>query len=145
MKDDKSCPVAAGSTPSKPSSPTFNASTKASITRTGLLSSTQSSRLSGNSVDCARSAPATKRFINSPQNHRENLSSARVFTHPGSIWVTEPTARGDVRTVGRYPETRLYSHSCVHRRLGIELWVGCSQTHAEDSIEAPEHFSCRPL
>ena len=50
---------------------------------TGLLSSTQSSRLSGNSVDCALSAPATKRFINSPQNHHENLSSARVFTHPG--------------------------------------------------------------
>src|SRR6185436_16518137 len=46
---------------------------------TGLLSSTQSSRLSGNSVDCALSAPATKRFINSPQNHHENLSSAPRF------------------------------------------------------------------
>ena len=56
-----------------------SASTNASITRTGLLSSTQSSRHSGNSVDCARSAPAMKRFINPPANHEENHSSERRF------------------------------------------------------------------
>src|SRR5215813_5248650 len=74
-------PVAAGSTPSKPSSATFSASTKASITRTGLLSSTQSSRLSGNSVDCARSAPATKRFINFPPRIIRRILAAPAFSH----------------------------------------------------------------
>src|SRR5262245_51917775 len=54
---------------------------KASITRTGLLSSTQSSRLSGNSVDCARSAPATKRFINSPaESSGESWQRPRFHT-----------------------------------------------------------------
>jgi hypothetical protein len=37
-----------------------------SMKRTGLLSSTQSSRHSGNSVVCARSAPATKPAIATP-------------------------------------------------------------------------------
>ena len=40
-------------------------STKASITRTGLFSSIQSARHSGNSVACPRSIPSTKRLIRS--------------------------------------------------------------------------------
>src|SRR5271165_6609409 len=40
-------------------------------TRTGLFSPIQSSRHSGNSVDCLRSAPTTKRFIDPLLNHRE--------------------------------------------------------------------------
>src|SRR5262245_13576366 len=55
-----------------------------SITRTGLLSSMKSSRHSGNSVVCPRSAPATKRFIDPPGESQEKHSSGRVFTRPGS-------------------------------------------------------------
>ena len=54
------------------------------MTRTGLLSSTQSSRHSGNKLDCPRSAPATKRFIDPPRNHQGNHSTLSVFTQPGS-------------------------------------------------------------
>src|SRR5213595_3041132 len=50
-------PVAAGSTPSNPRSRSSNASTNTSTARIELLSSTQSSRHSGNSVVCWRSAP----------------------------------------------------------------------------------------
>src|ERR1700738_3703486 len=49
--------VAAGSTPSNPRSRRSSASTNTSTARTGLLSSTQSSRHSGNRVVCWRSAP----------------------------------------------------------------------------------------
>jgi hypothetical protein len=63
-------PVAAGCAPSNPKMASLSASTKASIPRTRLLSSTQSSRHSGNSVDCPRSAPQMRRFIISPRNLR---------------------------------------------------------------------------
>jgi hypothetical protein len=50
-----------------------------------LLSSTHSSRHSGNSVDCPRSAPSTKRFMNCPPANRQaNHSRQFVFTQPGS-------------------------------------------------------------
>src|ERR1700758_205913 len=74
-------PVAAGLTPSKPISAKSSASTKTSITRTGLPSSMKSSRHSGNSVHCPRSASATKRLINSPAESRENHNSRTPFSH----------------------------------------------------------------
>ena len=54
------------STPSNPISAKSSASTNTSMTRTGLLSSMKSSRHSGNSVHCQRSASSTKRLIYSP-------------------------------------------------------------------------------
>src|SRR5262245_15018161 len=58
------------------------------ITRTGLFSSIQSSRHSGNSVLCSRSVPSTKRFIRpsaAAKNQRcENHTKEGVFTQPGS-------------------------------------------------------------
>src|SRR5271167_3397071 len=60
-------PVAAGSTPSKLISAKSSASTNTSITRTGFLSSMKSSRHSGNSVHCPRSAFSTKRIIDPPR------------------------------------------------------------------------------
>lgn len=48
-------------------------------------------RHSGNSVDCPRSAPATKRFVRSPANRQGNHIRRAVFTQPGStapVWVT---------------------------------------------------------
>src|SRR6266852_1563139 len=82
-------PVTSGSTPLNPSSARSSSSTKTSITRTGLSSPIQSSRLSGNSVLCPRSAPSTKRFIrSSPQivreSYRANHIKRSVFTQPGS-------------------------------------------------------------
>src|SRR5215510_12980535 len=78
-------PVAAGSTPSKLISAKSSASTKTSITRTGLLSSMKSSRHSGKNVDCPRSIPETNRFIkSSPRITLEKHSRRRVLTHPGS-------------------------------------------------------------
>jgi hypothetical protein len=44
-----------------------------------LLSSMKSSRHSGNRVDCPRSAPATKRFINSPTD-RGRIMAAAAFS-----------------------------------------------------------------
>src|SRR4029079_6802441 len=80
-------PVASGATPSKPSLNKSSFSTKASITRTGLSSSIQSSRHSGNNAACPRSTPSTKRFIRSSQRQNqcpENLTRKCVFTQPGS-------------------------------------------------------------
>src|SRR3984885_15083521 len=74
-------PVAAGSTPSKLISAKSSASTNTPITRTGLLSSTKSSRHSGNSVHCPRSACSTKRLINSPVESQENHNSSTAFSH----------------------------------------------------------------
>src|SRR6516225_1260614 len=74
-------PVAAGSSPSKLISTKSSASTNTSITRTGLLSSMKSSRHSGNSVHCPRSASSTKRPINSPAESQENHNSDAAFSH----------------------------------------------------------------
>src|SRR3954454_14629258 len=74
-------PVAAGSIPSKLISAKSSASTNTSITRTGLLSSTKSSRHSGNSVHCPRSDSLTKRLINPPVESRENHNSGTAFSH----------------------------------------------------------------
>ena len=48
--------------------------------RTGLFSSIQSSRHSGNSVDCPRSAPSTKRFIRSPATPSGSYHAGRFHT-----------------------------------------------------------------
>jgi hypothetical protein len=69
--------VAESCLPKRPSS----SSTNTSITRTGLSSSIQSSRHSGNNVDCPRSTPSTKRFIaTSPRKSRQNCIMRGVFT-----------------------------------------------------------------
>ena len=52
---------------SKPISAKSSVSTNTSITRTGLLSPMKSSRHSGSSVDCPRSACSTKRLISFPR------------------------------------------------------------------------------
>ena len=52
-------------------------STKTSITRTGLSSSIQSSKHSGNSVLCPRSVPSTKRLIRSLRKSSRN-HTARI-------------------------------------------------------------------
>src|SRR5258705_4623145 len=67
------------STPSNLISAKSSISTNTSITRTGLLSSMKSSRHSGNSVHCPRSASSTKRLIYSPAESRENHSSSQRF------------------------------------------------------------------
>src|ERR1700719_833810 len=73
-------PVAAGSTPSKLISARSSASTNASITRTGLFSLMKSSRHSGNSVHCPRSASSTKRLISfSRRITRESRSRKHPF------------------------------------------------------------------
>src|SRR5215471_12998196 len=74
-------PVAAGATPSKLISAKPSASTNTSITRTGLLSSMKSSRHSGNSVHCPRSASSTKRLIDSPKGSQENHNTGAAFSH----------------------------------------------------------------
>jgi hypothetical protein len=51
------------------------------ITRTRLLSSIQSSRISGNGDDCAM--PATKLVIHAPPNQRRVMARREFFTHRG--------------------------------------------------------------
>ena len=73
-----------GIDPAELSSARSSSSTKTSITRTGLSSQIQSSRHSGNSVLCPRSAPSTKRFIRSLRKSRRNhtgesLAPARFY------------------------------------------------------------------
>src|SRR5256886_9099435 len=78
-------PVASGSTPQNRSSARSSPPTKTSITRTGLSSSIQSSRHSGNSVVWLRSIPSTKRFIRflrkSRRNHTARITSTGAFLH----------------------------------------------------------------
>src|SRR3712207_75806 len=73
-------PVASGTTLSKPSALRSSASTKASMTRTGLSSPIQSSRLSGNRVVWLRSTPSTKRLIGSPKQNRQSYHRPRFDT-----------------------------------------------------------------
>src|SRR5262245_57038890 len=78
-------PVASGATPSNPTLDKSSLSTKASITRTGLSSSIQSSRHSGNSVAWPRSIPSTKRLIRSLRKcvgiiQRESNNQMRFHT-----------------------------------------------------------------
>jgi hypothetical protein len=51
--------------------------------RTRLLSSTQSSMHSGNKVDCPRSAPATKRFIDPPEIAKRITASSAFSRSQG--------------------------------------------------------------
>src|SRR4029453_13427415 len=111
-------PVAAGSTPSKLISAKSSASTNTAITRTGLLSSMKSSRHSGNSVHCPRSASSTKRLIDSPVESRRYHNSGTAFSHSqgqkrkgqsrNSTSAIAPEADIDARPahVGQVPEKR---------------------------------------
>src|SRR3990170_712397 len=78
-----------GATPSNPRSARSSTWTNASITRTGLLSSIQSSRHSGNNVDCPRSAPTTKRFIKPRRKSRGEPYQRPRFHTP---WIDSSTA-----------------------------------------------------
>jgi hypothetical protein len=69
-----------GLTPSKPSALRSSAATKASMTRTGLFSSTQSSRLLRNRVVWLRSTPSTKRLIGSPNIAERSYHRPRFDT-----------------------------------------------------------------
>src|SRR5258708_37495994 len=102
--------------PSKPRLARSSESTKQSITRTDLLSSTHSSRHSGNSVDGPRSPPSTKRFMNRPPANRQaNHSRQLVFTQPGSKTEVEQ-ANADFRFTPqiRHPPVRLDCLLCAN-------------------------------
>src|SRR4051794_17359943 len=86
-------PVAAGSTPSKLIAAKSSASTNTSITRTGLLSSMKSSRHSGNSVHCPRSASSTKRLIISPTESRGRIITAARRFHTARVKFGSPGAQ----------------------------------------------------
>src|SRR5918993_151542 len=88
-------PVASGTTPLKPRALRSSASTKALMTRTGLFSSTQSSRLSGNRVVWLRSTPSTKRLIGSPKQGWEIISSA-AFLHSQGQTTKFPPLKEDL-------------------------------------------------
>src|SRR4029077_5993209 len=92
-------------------------STKASITRTGLSSSIQSSRHSGNSVACPRSVPSTKRFIRFPRSRESLLQesheagrfhTARVNSGLQTMSASRPLSPQQRRERGH----RGTSHSC---------------------------------
>src|SRR3954464_10589751 len=97
-------PVAAGSTPSKLISAKSSAPTNTSITRTGLLSSMKSSRHSGNSVHCPRSASSTKRLIDPPQNHEGIITAAQHF-HTARVRTDRDEAGSRSRYVCCGPES----------------------------------------
>ena len=64
---------------------------------TGLFSSIQSSRHSGNSVLCPRSAPSMKRFIRSPTAAPESL----LENHMKHCGFTQPASKADFATSQR--------------------------------------------
>src|SRR5258708_9371461 len=110
-------PVVAGSTPSNLISAKSSISTNTSITRTGLLSSMKSSRHSGNSVHCPRSASSTKRLINSPIESRENHNSSTAFSH------SQGHFRKSARAVARSalpPSTDVFSSTCQFRKVPLD-------------------------
>ena len=85
---------------------------------TGLFSSIQSSRHSGNSVLCPRSAPSTKRFIRSPtaapesllENHMKHSFSIASMT----ALAKHPTDRLDAAAaclLSNVPELRARNHT----------------------------------
>ena len=75
--------------------------------RTGLLSSMKSSRHSGNSVHCPRSASSTKRLIISPIESRENHNSVTAFSHSQGQNSDPMDPKCDFRLA---PESRLNSN-----------------------------------
>src|ERR1700726_4960455 len=113
-------PVTAGSTPSKLISAKSSASTNTAITRTGLLSSMKSSRHSGNSVHCPRSASSTKRLINSPIESRENHNSSTAFSHSqGQNRKSDgaPLTSGLPRSADIFVELMLERRPVLHNEL----------------------------
>src|SRR5258705_12573017 len=106
-------PVAAGVTPSNPSSRSSSASTNTSTARTGLLSSTQSSRHSGNSVVCWRSAPDCVLLVNgdSPTLPPRLLAQAiEALRAPGDRMVLGPANDGGYYLIGlKHPYQQLFA------------------------------------
>src|SRR5215813_10455340 len=78
-------PVAAGLTPSKPNSPTFSASNESvdHANRIALVNPVIEAFRQQRRLRPIRPCNEALHQI-PPQNHQENLSSSRVFTHPGS-------------------------------------------------------------
>jgi hypothetical protein len=93
-----------------------SASTNTSITRTGLLSSMKSSRHSGNSVHCPRSASSTKRLINSPIESRENHNSSTAFSHSQGQTRKSGCATGESALPSR---TDIVSRPCPLRKTRL--------------------------
>src|SRR6516164_8625154 len=132
-------PVAAGSTPSKLISAKSSASTKTSITRTGLLSSMKSSRHSGKSDHCPRSASSTKRLIRSPAESRGNHNTGTAFLHsqghslPSPLIV--PGTQCPLRPVGDQIGRAAHEPTSSEILFGrFELEAPCPDCRCEPSI-----------
>src|SRR5258707_10130348 len=130
-------PVVAGSTPSNLISAKSSISTNTSITRTGLLSSMKSSRHSGNSVHCPRSASSTKRLIYSPVESRENHSSSQRF-HTARVktgkapWEQMSSAlppKADITLRTRYVRFVPIGDMQVHRSCETDLQYAGTAIH----------------
>src|SRR5260370_41566459 len=77
----------------------------------------KSSRHSGNSVHCPRSASSTKRLINSPIESRENHNSSTAFSH------SQGHFRKSARAVARSalpPSTDVFSSTCQVRKVPLD-------------------------
>ena len=81
--------------------------------RTGLLSSMKSSRHSGNSVHCPRSASSTKRLIDPPTESRGNHNSGTAFSH------SQDHSRrfSHVRSTSAYPPLATKERTFLNRQL----------------------------
>ena len=130
--------------PSKLISAKSSASTNTSITRTGLLSSMKSSRHSGNSVHCPRSAPQRSASSASPAESRENHSKHSVFTQPGSNG--DLTGQPDrVRFSPRRPAA--ITVPTVIRRLLPQIWPRHLASRSDQSSRRPcleRRYRCSP-
>lgn len=111
-------PVASGTTPSNPNSPSSRASAKASTTRTELSSSTQSSRHSGKKRRLA--AVSTRAEAPSPiRRHRRGVLSPTAFLHSqGQTRPRPPCAPQSWRLLTAEPCKRDDNHwpACSARR-----------------------------
>jgi hypothetical protein len=82
----------------------------------------KSSRHSGNSVHCPRSASSTKRLINSPIESRENHNSSPAFSHSQGQTATlvVHTRRGPEGVIrdGRHAGGRAYGYRALPHKPG---------------------------
>jgi hypothetical protein len=122
-----------------------SSSTKTSTTRTGLFSSIQSSRHSGNRVLCPRSVPSTKRFIRpsaAAKNQRcENHMKRGVFTTRSitSFWI-EAIRPG----TSAAPRKRPFHYTAAKRRFGgVEDERGSLGHSATLRFPSPAHRTGR--
>src|ERR1700683_2456305 len=98
-----------------------------SITRTGLFSSIQSARHSGNSVACPRSIPSTKRFIQpsaEAESYRGVNHSYRVFTH-GVIPGCEPYLDSGNQLSRKSTRSTSWDLATMESRNGALCRTGC--------------------